>query len=373
MKVVMVTTHSATAERKTGFHFWSEALHERGHKVDFLTIGFSPISLYKKDGKKKFSKPYNKWIATKEGYQTYVWCAPFHPFTLYNEKMDKLTSPIFALYPHLLPASVKERIADADIFIVENGAGLMLVEPFHKLCPNAKFIYTVSDRFEVLTFHPVIVNSLEKAMPYIDFIRVPSHAQLDDYKDIDTPSAFISQGLEKGRFDTEYPNPYTTEKNAISVGDMLFDAASLETMAEKFPDWNFHIFGKQAKLTRSFDNVKEYGEMQFEKLVPYIKHADIGLAPYREKEGGDYLCQSSLKMLQYTYCNLPIVGPEFATIGRDHVIGYREGDVESIEAAFKAAQTYDRANIDISAVMTWGEVMDEMFKNVGLRAEPLAA
>jgi 2-beta-glucuronyltransferase len=133
------------------------------------------------------------------------------------------------------------------------------------------------------------------------------------------------------------------------------------TLATTYPDWTFHLFGRLAHLEEALPNVVAHGERPFDEVAAYIKFADIGIAPYRPKEDADYLSQSSLKMIQYSYCRLPIVAPRFAAAGRAHVLAYDPGDAGSIRAAFKAAVEFDRTTIDTSGVMSWEEKTARLF------------
>ena len=101
--------------------------------------------------------------------------------------------------------------------------------------------------------------------------------------------------------------------------------------------------------------------MSFARVVPFIKFADIGIAPYRVGAGADYLSQSSLKMIQYSYCRLPIVAPLFAAAGRAHVCAYRPVDPQSIVAAFSQAQSFDRTGIDTASIRSWQEAVQLLF------------
>jgi 2-beta-glucuronyltransferase len=174
----------------------------------------------------------------------------------------------------------------------------------------------------------------------------------------------IPHGLEKGLFDIENRNPYKTKKNAICVGDMLFDEGTVVALARAFPDWHFYLFGKNARVPSTLPNVVCHGETPFSEIIPYLQHADIGLAPYRPAVNADYLSQSSMKMIQYTYCKLPIVAPHFAATGRQHVFGYDPNDTDSIKRAMSAATICDRSKIDTTGVMDWGQTVDAFLSGI---------
>ncbi len=359
MKVVLITAHDYESPRKTGFYFWAEVLTARGIDVDWVTVGLSRLTFLKKDAR-IITRPYNTWIDIKPYLKKFVWCPPFHPSNFNHDFLNKLTAPLFNLYPQLLPQSVKDHVRGADVFIVESGAGPMLVPVLKKLCPNARFIYNFSDRFNVVKFHPVIPDAEKKTLGMFDLIRTNAAATVNDF----APGVnvqYVPQAIDKHLFDVNVPNPYPSPKNAISVGDMLFDAYAIETLAKKFPDWTFHLFGKKSMLEKPLPNVIAHGEMAFADLVPFVKYADIGLAPYKSSPDADYLSHSSLKLVQYTYCRLPIVAPHFACKGRDHASGYDADHIEStIAPAFERAIQYDRRNIDTSSVLNWEEFVDRM-------------
>lgn len=349
MKVVLMTVHMADSARKVNFHFWVEQLLKMGMDVDFVTVGFSHITKYKRNAR-QFPPPYNSWVQLDGKLRKFVWRPYIHPFSLGNKFLDFLISPIVSKYPYLMPKQLIEGISNADLFIIENGAGLLLVPRLKRLHPNAKIVYSVCDRIETLGYHPLIVETEKKVLPLFDLIRVPSEAMLNDY-DAKYNVKLIPQGLDKSTFDKIRPNPYETNKNVISVGDMLFDAETVRLLADNFPDWTFHLFGKKANLENSPKNVIAYGERPFEFLAGYIQHADIGLAPYRDAPNADYLSQSSLKMMQYSYCRLPIVAPKFAASGRSHVCGYESKDDKSKIEAMKKSIGFDKSKIDQSKII----------------------
>jgi 2-beta-glucuronyltransferase len=360
LNVFFVSGHDASAGRKVDFHFWAESLEKKGCHVDFMTVGLSRATQFKKNHR-LFTAPYNTWIALTPAIDKFVWRPLFHPFSLNKPVLDALTAPLFSLYAKLLPEAVTARVKQADIIIVESGVGLTLVEAFRKLAPNARLIYTVSDLLETLTFHPMVQVAERAALAHFESIRVPAAVMRDSFPAA-APIRYIPPGLDTSIFDVPTPSPFSTPKNAISVGDMLFNPDVIERLATHFPDWTFHVFGKKARLPQPIANVIEYGEQPFDTLVSYLQHADIGIAPYHDAPSVGYISQSSLKMVQYTYCQLPIVAPHFAAAGRPHVLSFSpQADAESLCNAFEQAISFDRASIDRSQVLNWDQVTDEIF------------
>jgi 2-beta-glucuronyltransferase len=360
VNVFFVSGHDANAGRKVDFHFWADSLGRQGVHVDFLTVGLSRATGFKKNNR-LFKPPFNTWVTLSDTLQKFVWRPVFHPFSLNKKNIDALTAPLFSLYPALLPDAIKERVKVADIIVIESGVGLTLVKAFSKLAPNAKLIYTVSDLLATLTFHPMVQDAETAAISLFDLIRVPAAVMRDSFP-ASAPVKYIPPGLDTSLFDGSLSNPYLQARNAISIGDMLFNPQVIETLAESFPEWTFHLFGKNARIGCSMPNVIEHGEQPFQALVSYLKYADIGIAPYHDAPSVGYISQSSLKMVQYTYCQLPIVAPSFAAAGRDHVLSFSpDAEKSSLVFAFEKAIAYDRAGIDRSKVLNWDQVTEHMF------------
>ncbi len=346
MKFVMIAGHQALAPRKIGFHFWSEYLTARGDEVYFITAGQSYLALVK--AKNSPARPYNQWVLLANRLFGMSWIPPFNP--CFNRPLaNPFLLPLFSLYARFFPRSTLHSIRDANYIVVESGPGLALIPMLASACPGAKIIYEVSDRLVTVGAHPTIIRAEQAALPLCDLVRVPAKVMLNDFAE--APVCYIPQGLNKADFDIGFPSPYEKGKNVVSIGDMLFDANAVAIMASHFTDWTFHIFGRNARLNQSLPNVIEYGEHPIGELTKYIQHADIGIAPYRPAPNCEYLAQSSLKMIQYTYCQLPIVAPAFAANGRPHVLAYESADKpESVIAAFRKAVDFDRTAINKSAV-----------------------
>jgi 2-beta-glucuronyltransferase len=89
--------------------------------------------------------------------------------------------------------------------------------------------------------------------------------------------------------------------------------------------------------------------------VPWLQHADVGLSTLRYRRGAESFTDS-LKIIQYTYCRLPIVAPDFLRSSRTNVFTYRPGDAASIRGALAAARAFDRSTVDRSAIGTWDDL-----------------
>jgi 2-beta-glucuronyltransferase len=82
-----------------------------------------------------------------------------------------------------------------------------------------------------------------------------------------------------------------------------------------------------------------------------------------------YLAESSLKIVQYTYAQIPILAPHFCKGNLEHLKAYQPGDKASIIRALEQALMVDRRAIDRSGVQDWKEVITGMLSEVGLVPE----
>ena len=369
-RVLIVTgQHFATQPRKVDLHFMAEALNARGIRVDFLTMRLSLVSRLISDERWAFAKTRatNEWTEITPLLGEFIWVSAVHPISLGKPLFDLMSTPLAKVYGRRIPRAVKAELPEYTHILVESGISILTIPEIRRLAPSAQIIYHAADRLSTIGAHPAAHAALRESIGAVDLVHIMADAIRGDIP-AGAPTIHLPHGISRATFDRITENPYAGGQNAVSVGDMLFDADAIHALATSFPDWTFHLFGRLAHLEAPLPNVVAHGERPFDDVAAYIKFADIGIAPYRPKEDADYLSQSSLKMIQYSYCRLPIVAPRFAAAGRPHVLAYEPGDAESIRAAFGAATGFDRSTIDTSGVLSWEEKTARLF---GLdRAEP---
>jgi 2-beta-glucuronyltransferase len=365
LRNVLIVTgqHFATSPRKVDLHFIADVLGARGDHVDFLSLRLSWFSRLSKDGRFHFARQrsLNRWTKVSAQIDEYIWYTPLHLMNLRNAALNLLSGVLFKLLGPHLPPDIRKRLPGYTDIVIESGQGPLMIEQIRALAPHARIIYHAADRLSTIGSHPAIQKVLEKTIGDYDLVHIMAESLQADIPP-GPPVVYLPHGISKQVFDAAI-NPYHGTRNAVSVGDMLFDAHAISVLAGANPDWTFHLFGKKAVLEPSPANVVAHGEVPFEQIVGYIKFADIGVAPYLESGDADYLSQSSLKLIQYTYCRLPIVAPSFAAAGRNHVQGYLPGNPASLRSAFEKAADYDRMTIDTSAALSWEEKTEALFSS----------
>jgi 2-beta-glucuronyltransferase len=140
----------------------------------------------------------------------------------------------------------------------------------------------------------------------------------------------------------------------VWVGRSLLDRRALLTAAERLPSWRFHVIGDAGPLPQP--NVVAYGELPYAATVPYVRHADVGLAMYDTSDAAaTRFFASSLKIVQYAYCGLPIVVPDTVPCPFPRTFAYDPADAESIVGALLAARA-PAAPPERPALGSWSEL-----------------
>lgn len=359
-RVIFVTSHYWDSHRKAGFHWLADAFWRAGWDVLFFTESISWLSWLRRD--RRFSYPIfreaNKLRPIRERMASYVWLTPFHPVNLRNKLLNRLSAPVLSCYQHFSLGAAQPEVARADLFVFDSDHGLFLFDRFKQLNPRARFVYRVSDDIRMMRHNPLLPAQEERIVPHFDLISAPSSRYQQLFPDL--ANVFLhNHGLEKNLFDRPHVNPYLTPgPNVVYVGKHYFDADFMVQAVRQFPTWSFHVFGAVGELPAA-RNLTCYGERPFVELVPYLRHADIGLQNLTYRPGAEWF-SDSLKIFQYTYCRLPIVATSYMRQARPHVSYYEPGDPESIRQALLAASRYDRAQISTADVLSWDDVASKL-------------
>ena len=105
--------------------------------------------------------------------------------------------------------------------------------------------------------------------------------------------------------------------------------------------------------------------MPFSKTIPYIKFADVGLNSRTYRKGYSASLSDSLKVIQYRYCGLPIVAPNFIDLNRQGVYYYESGNAESSAKALKDALNAGPNPDYALEVQSWDEVLKSILLAAG--------
>ena len=98
--------------------------------------------------------------------------------------------------------------------------------------------------------------------------------------------------------------------------------------------------------------------MPFTETLRYIKHARFGIAPYNAEKVEDYLCDTSMKLMQYAYLGIPAVCPRVVVGDHAGRFGYVPGDPDSIGRAVRGALAGGK--ISPPVILSWSEVTERI-------------
>lgn len=365
-KVTLVTGHYWGSKRRAGFHHLAQAYRKLGYEVLFFTAPMSYLLKIKGDYRFEYDLELEagKLIQKEPHLHSYLHFTPWHPANFRLRLINSITRPFLQLYSSYTFPEAEQFIRESELIVFESTPGLFLFNRFRSINPSAKYIYRVSDDLRLLNVHPGLIRHEEKILKDFDLVSVPSEYIYRILAPYGAQQLRVNHhGINKASYDTEYANPYPKKdtKNIVFIGNDYFDHNFLRIASELYREYQFHIIGPIPDLPKR-DNVIAYGEMPFSETIPYVKHADAGLHTLSYKTGSESFTDS-LKVLQYTYCRLPIIAPEFLKTSRKNTFCYKPGDTESIKKVIEEAIESNKNDFTLE-VKSWEEVALDLWETV---------
>jgi len=365
-RVIFITGHHIGSKRRANFHWLADAFWRADYEVIFFTCWISWISRLVGDPRFQYfrKESVRRLVWVNDHLGSYVWLTPWHPFNLPLKSLNQLTGTLFRSYPCFPLGEITPIIEQSNLFIFESTPGLMLFPVFKKINDKAQTIYRVSDPLALVNIHPIVEEAEKRWSPHFDLISTTSEYSFRQFANL--PHCRLHyHGLEKAVFSVNTQSPFPPDSiNAIFVGNSHLDVDFINSATGLFPQWHFHIIGPFKNLPQR-ENIHAYGEIPFQQTIPFIQHANIGLQTRSYCKGAEHLTDT-LKVLQYTYCQLPIVAPEFLRTRRTHCFYYTPGDTASIQQALHHALLFDRNSIDREGIQTWDELQQRMISDLDI-------
>ncbi|WP_310474746.1 hypothetical protein [Sandarakinorhabdus sp.] len=364
--------------RMTGMVYWADTLANLGWDIGMVTVQLSRLTELTNPSRFAIfpADSINRWCDRGQNRRGYVWVPPIHPMRLPTRWLDPVTMLAARRYSASLPPAILAEAAAADLIVIESTVAVALFDVLRKAAPNARFVYCASDRLVPNGMSPVLEGILERTAPQYDLVRVPAQSMITDFPP-GTNVHHIPHGVDRSAFAVRGASPYPPGSiNLVVAGDGAYDPVATKHIAEAMPDAVIHLFGRMSPDSLgSQPNARFHGELPFAMLVPYLQHADIGLAPYEDRPNRNYFAESSLRQLQYLLCQLPIVLPTFAApLPQPWHYLYDARRPETAGTAARAALSCDRAAISDAGVLDWQDVIARVLELVGLdQREPVDA
>lgn len=355
MIVIVSSVHDYRMQRRGSIQALADAYLRKGFRTVFLSVRFSALSLLKGDSRAFLAKRANRF-ETHNGVECYLWRTPLHPFASREAMLNEVTAPlhdVFAAWPN---RDVDLLFTVADVVLIESGMGVIFAPRVRRLNSRALLVYRASDTLDTIGAHPLLQRKLEESAGVFDHYCLLAPAMAPQFRFASSRSFLIPQGVDPRDYEHigESPYPNDGQRNAVCAGSMLFDRRFFEVASPAFPDVRFHVIGCGGSY-KGGENVIVYDEMPFRAVLPYIKHADIGVAPYRDAPAARYLADSSLKLTQFALLKRPAVCPHFAVGGHPHRFGYAIDDPQSVSPAVQAALD-DQFETNAEKPLSWDEL-----------------
>jgi len=358
-KILFISGHLYMSKRHANFHHITKACAENGNEVTFCTVPNSLSTLLKQNHNQT------------ERFKSYLYA--FFPKKVDNIKVSSYVSLMYplnkssklnSLFMWLLQHGYSKTFnTEYDVVVIENGVSLLLFDKLKRLNPKAKFVYRVSDPIKKDNGWQGFLEYENRVIQQFDVISTPASLitkrLLEQY-----PSAKIKthyHGIDKNFLLESFPDPYEqypkNVKHFIFVGASKMDFEFLKIASNVSNNYLFHIIGPFKEIIKN-DNIIYYGEIQFEKTIPFIKHADICMQtlvkfPYSE------LYERTLKFTQYSFFEKPILAPEHMRLKDKNVFSYINTDA-SIKNAIEKSLEFSSTNFDTAWIKSWNEIAMEL-------------
>ncbi|MGN6573525.1 MAG: GumK N-terminal domain-containing glycosyltransferase, partial [Pseudolabrys sp.] len=353
-KIVIVSgVHDYRTPRRGSIQQLADALVRLGDEVTFISLRFSPVSRAKGDHRLFLWDRANR-AEDVNGVTCYLWRTAFHPFRSGIAALDAAARLMFSTYAALPNRFIDDEFRAASHIVIESGLGIMLIHRARRLNPRARIIYRGSDALHTIGAPPALAAELRRRVDEVDAFCLLAERIADDLAWAAGKTFVVPQGVNSDEFAAIGPSPYAGGVNAVTAGSMLFDASFFQHAAARRPDIQFHLIGTGASFAAPA-NVRFYKEMPFRATLPYIKHADFGIAAYKPQANSGYLAQSSLKLMQFEYLGLPAVCADFATGESPNRFGYAPGDGDGIARAIGRALARGRF-AGAARFLSWEEI-----------------
>lgn len=359
---IISAQHDYRSPRRANIHFIAEELAKHGI-VQFFSCRFSALSRFKYADPRSGLVGRANRVERHEGVDSYLWRPAVHPIAL-PALLRGLERRLFKLYVEAAPQVLRDWIEAADVVLIESGISILFYGLVRQINPRATIVYSVSDDLETIRAAGTAREYLASVAGEIDLIRVASRSAVGTFPKRNV--FFVPHGVDKLAVQAPNASPYQRGTvNAISVGSMLFDGRAIDMAATMFPDIQFHIIGSGRVLrTSSRHNVIYYPEMPFAQTIPYLQHAAIGIAPYRQDRTASHIAETSLKLTQFGHIGLPAVCPREA-VGSSRIrFGYDIRDPGTIRTAVEAALASPHVPDE---AWSWAEATDRILAELKRR------
>jgi len=357
MRILLLSCHLYQSKNKAGFHHLAAAFQGLGHPVHFCTCPNSLFSILKelRSGKLRFfQRLFITVCAIFPRAINGVICSSYLSL-VHDYANSSCLNAIKSLVFRGGFSRLFSRKYAYDLIIFESGVCLTLLPRLKKRFPAAKLVYRVSDDLFIVGASDLMIRLENQILPLFDLISTPNDSITQRLQDKAPSSKVITQyhGIHKKQLDNakKQPSPYDVNfRHAVFIGMCDLDWDFIRIASEACPDIHFHLIGPHPKKLLC-ENVSYHGVIPFDQSLPYLAHCDVALCigiygslrfkSLSEDAREMYLrdANKSLKYIQFTYFNKPIIAPKRMGLNVAHVFSYNL-DKESVSRAMSQALAY---------------------------------
>lgn len=330
-KIIISSSHMWGVEGiKVGLHFFGEYFLKKNYDVFWITIPFSLFSFLRpKFYKEKILKLGNFLKGGRIYHFNKNFLINFSPLTLFHPKKNNwiLDNDFivrnylrFSFFP-LKMIFKKYGFQNPDIFLFDSGG----INSYILKIVNPKIvIYRLSDLSEGFKDLPYSVIKLEKELLKNSDLVLAVSKKLFNYalkaRGKRKGLYFLPNGVDVKLFSKKFSPPLLYKKKlgkiAVFVGglDFWFDWNLVLEVAKKNKDISFVIIGKGSNIPSFLPkNIFLLGPIPHQKVVAYLKYADVGLIPFRNLPIMNTI-ERPLKFYEYLAAGLPIVSVSYGDL-----------------------------------------------------------
>lgn len=220
------------------------------------------------------------------------------------------------------------------IVVYESGWPLLCFDSLSRMLPGARHVYRVSDSVPLFFRSKAVREAEQLVMREADLVSVPSTRLARELEPSGARIAVHHHGVPNEVLEANYTvrSPYSERGvNVVVMGGTLFDEEAVVNLSQALGESGMvHIFGP--RTVGGHKNIRNYGSLPLDSIVPYLCHASAGVAPYRLRSGCEYIAESSNKILIYKAVGLPVIAPRWLGLpaAENHLI-YDNADDASWE------------------------------------------
>jgi 2-beta-glucuronyltransferase len=356
MNFLILSAHDYRSPRRAGIHFVTEELAKLG-TTRFFSLHYSWLSKLKSDPRRSLDALANRKGLSPDGVECYLWRTVVHPFRM-RPQLAGLEAAMFHRYTSRPSPVLVEWIREADVVFFESGLAPVFFDQVRHLNPAARTVYIASDDLEAINAADFVKRTFARVAPGMTTICLKTRSMADTVPQ-GRNLRVIPHGFDFSVDQHADPSPYPPGRHAVSLGSMLFDPEFFVVASQAFPDVTFHVIGSGRGEQPGYGpNVRVYGEMPHRQTIPYIKHATIGIAPYRGAHLPAHLGETSLKLMQYDHFKLPAVCPQAVVNACSNRYGYTPGQADSIGQAI--GQALEAPRVSTLQHRPWSEVVQRI-------------